>query len=209
MKSQQEDNSRWQMARKSVKSANQNPYLHGKYAQFLIGFDTIGEKKRLLKVVKIKKFRKLKPWIGSIINHMYWVAISSQSPVEREEKWLSLLNHIVDVHVHNENKLFMKCTHETIERKWLQTEYIQTVQEECLKLRNDFSTLKKAISHSKELLPEEPVTLVEKYLDGKQPKPALPGVDEDKNAPQDDANVKMNFASVSLLAVVKEACKNV
>ena len=34
---------------------------------------------------------------------MYWVAISRQSPAEREEKWLSLLNHIVNVHVHKEN----------------------------------------------------------------------------------------------------------
>ncbi|CAB4031322.1 Hypothetical predicted protein, partial [Paramuricea clavata] len=297
-----------------------------------------GEKKRLLKVVKIKKFRKLKPWIGSIINLMYWVAISSQSPVEREEKWLSLLNHIVDVHVHNENKLFMKCTHETIERQWLQTgsaiykklieiitrprlltairklsnyhqtsgleakhsldntfasknvyypyhslmarlfcsnlhynenanrsqattaegvsrwsivypkankgekavakplkeqptyKYIQTIQEECLKLRNDFSTLKKAISHSKELLPEEPVTLVEKYLDGKQPKPksdivaakhsrftqpALPGVDEDhcdcsgKCATRRCKCKNELRKCKSACGCKKEACKNV
>lgn len=53
---------------------------------------------------------------------MYWVAISSQSPTEKEEKWLSLLNHIVNVHViHEENELFKKCTHETIERRWLET----------------------------------------------------------------------------------------
>ena len=52
---------------------------------------------------------------------MYWVAISSQSPAEREEKWLSLLNHIVNVHVHKDNKLFKKCVHETIERQWLET----------------------------------------------------------------------------------------
>jgi hypothetical protein len=47
------------------------------------------------------------------------VAISSTSPNEREEKWRSILNHIVDIHVHEGNKIFKKCTHETVERDWL------------------------------------------------------------------------------------------
>ena len=55
------------------------------------------------------------------MNHIYWVAISSTSPNEREEKWLILLNHIVDVHVHEGNKIFKKCTHETVERDWLKS----------------------------------------------------------------------------------------
>ena len=48
-------------------------------------------------------------------------------------------------------------------------EYLQTVQHECLQLGKDFASLKKAKSHAKELLPEEPISLVEKYNDGKQP----------------------------------------
>ena len=50
---------------------------------------------------------------------MYWVAISSSTATEREEKWKSLINHIVNVHVHEENKVFTRCTHEVIEREWL------------------------------------------------------------------------------------------
>ena len=50
---------------------------------------------------------------------MYWVAISSSSPKEKEEKWLTLINHIANVHVHENNELFKVCTHELIERQWL------------------------------------------------------------------------------------------
>jgi hypothetical protein len=47
------------------------------------------------------------------------VANSSASPLEREEKWVSITNHIADVHVHQGNKVFLKCCHEGIERRWL------------------------------------------------------------------------------------------
>ena len=55
----------------------------------------------------------------SIVNHMYWVAISSKTEIEKEEKWTSLTNHIVNIHDHSGNKVFRKCTHEVIEREWL------------------------------------------------------------------------------------------
>ena len=48
-------------------------------------------------------------------------------------------------------------------------EYIQSVQCEAMKLRKESSNMKKAKSHAKELLPEEPCSLVEKYLAGNQP----------------------------------------
>ena len=101
-------------------------------------------------------------------------------------------------------------------------EYLQTVQHECLQLRKDFASLKKAKSHAKELLPEEPISLVEKYNDGKQPYakadlvatrhsrftlPALPvegshcdcsGKCSTKGVP-----AEIVFINVNLLAVVK------
>lgn len=38
---------------------------------------------------------------------------------EREEKWMSLVNHIADVHVHEENKIFQECLHDELDRDWL------------------------------------------------------------------------------------------
>ena len=45
--------------------------------------------------------------------------VSSKDENEREEKWLSLLNHIINVHVHDGFKHFQKCTHEGLDREWL------------------------------------------------------------------------------------------
>ena len=45
--------------------------------------------------------------------------MSTRNGDEREEKWLSLLNHIINVHVHQNNKIFKKCIHEEIDRAWL------------------------------------------------------------------------------------------
>ena len=33
---------------------------------------------------------------------------------------MSLLNHVIDVHIHKNNKIFVKCTHDTLERAWLE-----------------------------------------------------------------------------------------
>ena len=40
------------------------------------------------------------------------------------------------------------------------------IQCECLKLRQDFPTVKKALKNAAVVLPEEPVSLVESYLKG-------------------------------------------
>lgn len=48
-------------------------------------------------------------------------------------------------------------------------EYITEIQLESLKLRREYPTLKKAKKHAKEILPKEPISLVEKYLGGNQP----------------------------------------
>jgi hypothetical protein len=48
------------------------------------------------------------------------VASSSKHEDEKEEKWLSLLNHIVNVHVYKDFELFRICTHEVLlDREWL------------------------------------------------------------------------------------------
>ncbi len=50
---------------------------------------------------------------------MYWVASSSKTNDEKEEKWKSITNHVFNVHVHKGNKIFTKCTHAVLERAWL------------------------------------------------------------------------------------------
>lgn len=42
-------------------------------------------------------------------------------------------------------------------------DYIETIHGEVIKLRKEFGTLKKAKCHAKELLPKEPISLVENY----------------------------------------------
>ncbi|XP_028410291.1 uncharacterized protein LOC114532904 [Dendronephthya gigantea] len=96
--------------------ANEKPQVEHAYDVWHVAK---GEKKKLTKVAKKKKFRKIQPWIGSIINHIYWVGDSSETEDEREEKWRSILNHIINVHEHAGHKVFVKCLHGTIERDWI------------------------------------------------------------------------------------------
>ncbi len=59
----------------------------------------------------------------SINNHIYWTAAGSTSEPERIAKWAAILNHVRDVHTH-EDPLYPKCEHvirkTTDKSKWLQ-----------------------------------------------------------------------------------------
>ncbi|XP_030215644.1 uncharacterized protein LOC115546106 isoform X2 [Gadus morhua] len=65
----------------------------------------------------------LKKWLQSFKNHVYWCATSSTTGPEKVAKWTSVLNHLQNVHDH-EDPLFPKCLHpERASRdpnKWLQ-----------------------------------------------------------------------------------------
>ena len=81
----------------------------------------VGLKKRLTALSKEKQCEELQPWIKSICNHLYWVAASTPNGNGQmmTEKWLSLGNHIQNLHVHD-GALFPSCEHpplEGIERK--------------------------------------------------------------------------------------------
>ncbi|XP_059897595.1 uncharacterized protein LOC132449789 isoform X3 [Gadus macrocephalus] len=82
-----------------------------------------GISKKLLAISMQKDCEKLKKWMKSINNHIYWTAAGSTSGPERIAKWTSILNHVRDVHVH-EDPLYPKCEHairQTSDRsKWLQ-----------------------------------------------------------------------------------------
>nr|XP_021331120.1 uncharacterized protein LOC110439428 isoform X1 [Danio rerio] len=82
-----------------------------------------GLSKKLEKLSKRKECEVLKRWLKSIKNHVYWSATSSVSGPEKVAKLTSLLNHIQNIHVHN-NPLFPKCEHPDVlsrdRKKWFQ-----------------------------------------------------------------------------------------
>ncbi|XP_050950932.1 uncharacterized protein LOC127153734 [Labeo rohita] len=69
-----------------------------------------GVSKKLLKIAQKKNCEKLKKWLSSIKNHIYWTAASSSSGQERVAKWTSILNHVQDKHTH-EVPVFPRCLH--------------------------------------------------------------------------------------------------
>ncbi|CAM4327192.1 unnamed protein product [Leuciscus chuanchicus] len=81
-----------------------------------------GVSKKLLKIAQNKDSEKLQKWYRSIKNHIYWTAASSSSGPERVAKWTSILNHIQDMHTHDD-PIFPQCLHPqrntTDKSKWL------------------------------------------------------------------------------------------
>nr|XP_055062763.1 uncharacterized protein LOC129445807 [Misgurnus anguillicaudatus] len=81
-----------------------------------------GLSKRLALLAEQKGCEVLKKWLRSIRNHVYWCATSSTSGPEKVAKWNSLINHLQNVHVHDD-PTFSKCEHpdqeSTNSTKWL------------------------------------------------------------------------------------------
>lgn len=60
-------------------------------------------------------------WIHSIVNHMYWAAASSITGEETVAKWVSVVNHVQNIHQHDDWQ-FPVCLHgptDDHEKKWL------------------------------------------------------------------------------------------
>ena len=85
-----------------------------------------GFRKKLDKLGKQKNCEIVTEWQKSIINHLYWCV--SSTPADDGElitaKWLSLDNHIHNVH-RRHGKKFPRCAHGRLRRqdrnrKWLQ-----------------------------------------------------------------------------------------
>ena len=82
----------------------------------------VGISKQLDKISKTKDCQKVKKWMRAIRNHVHWTAASSKTGPERVAKWTSLLNHVQDIHTHDD-PLFPKCLHAirstSDKNKWL------------------------------------------------------------------------------------------
>ena len=65
-----------------------------------------------MKCAKVKDCELVVEWMKSIINHLYWSAMSTPDGNEDEikEKWMSVNNHIHNKHS-GHGKIFKKCAH--------------------------------------------------------------------------------------------------
>jgi solute carrier family 8 (sodium/calcium exchanger) len=82
--------------------------------------------KKVEKLAKQPGCEEVREWTQSISNHMYWSASSTPdgNPDVILAKWLSLSNHIQNVHEGHDNENFPRCAHDDIEesgrkKKWL------------------------------------------------------------------------------------------
>lgn len=82
-------------------------------------------KKKILAVGKKRNCEAVNEWRKSVINHLYWSASSTPdgNPDLMLEKFLSITNHIQNVHTGHDGSLFKQCDHPPLEgerpRKWL------------------------------------------------------------------------------------------
>ncbi|KAG7455572.1 hypothetical protein JOB18_020270 [Solea senegalensis] len=69
-----------------------------------------GLSKKLQKLAKNKDCQILNKWLHAIKNHVYYSATSSTSGREKVANWTSMINHMQDVHTHD-NPIYPKCAH--------------------------------------------------------------------------------------------------
>jgi len=76
--------------------------------------------KKLESLGKQRDCKVVQEWTKSILNHLYWSAASSTTGEEAVAKWVSVANHIQNVHEH-ENWLFPACLPGDVsDRNWFQ-----------------------------------------------------------------------------------------
>ncbi len=88
---------------------------------YLLFFYLSGVKKKISAVAKLRDCENVKLWQKSIVNHIYWTAMSTPSGdgALMEAKFLSITNHIVNKHEGHGHKDFDRCEHEEMNREWL------------------------------------------------------------------------------------------
>ncbi|KAJ4921626.1 hypothetical protein JOQ06_023008, partial [Pogonophryne albipinna] len=108
-----------------------------------------GISRKLESLAKQKECDAIKPWIRSVVNHLYWSAVSTESGHGDlvAEKWMSVINHIQNVH-EGHGDLYPSCSHAALEtradqKKWIQPSTKVAVKVEQIvgrkMLHNNFS----------------------------------------------------------------------
>ena len=77
---------------------------------------------------KSKNCKNLLPWIQSVFNHLWWSSHSCNGDAQvLKEKWMSVTNHIVNVHSWEHASVFVRCEHAELSseefrrKKWLKS----------------------------------------------------------------------------------------
>ncbi|CAC5390531.1 unnamed protein product [Mytilus coruscus] len=80
-----------------------------------------GISKKLEAAAKKSGSKDIRPWIKSIVNHIYWISSSCGTNGDLKlAKWRSIVNHISNKH-ENHSILYPRCEHQpvTVDRQWL------------------------------------------------------------------------------------------
>lgn len=87
-----------------------------------------GLKKDLKAAEKCDKSGLVAEWSKAIVNHLYWVAVTTEECDEKadilEAKWLSLANHITNKHSHD-NEHCRRCAHPRLKKGDQQRKYMK------------------------------------------------------------------------------------
>lgn len=110
-------------------------HIRKNMAEILHAFDIWHVSKSLRKkmraLAKKLKVDDITQWTKSIINHLYW-AILSTPDNDKElmlSKWLSVINHIANIHYHPQDN-FPRCLHEPgLERNYLDAGKLSILQQ--------------------------------------------------------------------------------
>ena len=97
-------------------------YLREKHPEIAHQFDVWHFSKKIKKMLaakgKLKRNKDLLLWTKSIINHLWWSSATCETnPILLKEKWLSIINHVANVHKWKSNKLYHACNHRTLTKK--------------------------------------------------------------------------------------------
>ncbi|XP_046843252.1 uncharacterized protein LOC124437312 isoform X2 [Xenia sp. Carnegie-2017] len=90
-----------------------------------------GIKKKILAASKKSGCKLLSDWAQLISNHVYWCAASNNDNEELvKAKWLSVLNHICEIH-EGHSDVFPKCEHDMLEPR-MRIKKVQKLMLSCL-----------------------------------------------------------------------------